>query len=91
MILHEIDGKPTCIEPTKNKTEGKMISAQRWELDIMRDQGIVPNHQILKKTILAAYRKEIRANHMTFQIVPPEDYFRKLADKAIHTRKDSFI
>ena len=40
---------------------------------------------------MVAYRKEIWATHMTFQLVPPDDYCCNLAEKAIQTWKDHFI
>ena len=83
MILHEIDGNSNWIEPTKNKTEGEMILAQLRALAIMKHQGIPPKHQVLDNEISAAYRKEIWATHMTFQLVPPYDHHRNLAEKAI--------
>ena len=68
-----------------------MILARRQALDIMRDQCIVPKHQVPGNGILAGYRKEIRETHMTFQNVPLDDNHRNLADKAIQTWKDHFI
>ena len=55
IILHKINGKSTCIEPMKNKTEGGMILAQIQELDRMRDQVTVIKHQVIDNKILAAY------------------------------------
>ena len=60
MILHEIGGKSTWIEPMKNKTEGEMILARRRALERMKVQGIVPNHQVLENEISTAYRMEIK-------------------------------
>ena len=74
MILHEIDGNSTCIEPTKKKIEGEMILDRRRELARMKHQGIFPKHQVLDYKISAAYRKEIWETHMTFQLVPPSDH-----------------
>ena len=91
IILHKIDGKSTWIEPMNNKTEGETIMVQCRALEIMRDQGIVPKHQVIKNKILAAYRKKIRSTHMTFQLVPPDDHFCNLADNEIQTWKDHFI
>ena len=39
----------------KNKTEGGMILAQSQELDRMRYQVIVTNHQVIDNEILAEY------------------------------------
>ena len=74
-----------------NKTEGEMIMSQRRALDKMRYQGIFPKHQVLNNEILAAYRKEIRENHMTFQLLLPYDNRSNLSEKAIQTWKDHFI
>ena len=75
----------------KNNTEGEIILDQRRALARMKHKGIVPKHQVLDNEILATYRKEILATHMTFQLEPPYDHQRNLAEKAIQTWKDNFI
>ena len=75
----------------KNKTEGEMILARRRALARMKHKVIVPKHQVLGNEISAAYRKEIWATHMTFQLVPPYDHRRNLEEKATQTWKDHFI
>ena len=47
MILREIGGNSTWIEPIKNKTEGGLILDRRRSLEQMKAQGVVPNHQVL--------------------------------------------
>ena len=84
-ILHEIDGNYTWIEPMKNKTEGEMILAWRRALDSVKDQGILPKHQVLENEISAAYIIEIKMMNTTFQIVPPDDHHRNLSEKAIRS------
>ena len=71
MILNEIYGKSTWIEPMKKKTEEEMILARRRALERMKAQGIVPTHQVLDNEIYMAYRLEIKQTSMTYQIVPP--------------------
>ena len=71
--------------------EIEMILARRRALGRMKHQGIVPKHQVLDNEILAAYRKEIWATYMTFQLVPPDDHRCNLAEKAIQTWKYHFI
>ena len=56
MILHEIYGNSTWIEPMKNKTEGGVILDQHRALERMKAQRIVPTHQVLDNEISAAYR-----------------------------------
>ena len=57
----------------------------------MKLQGIVPKHQVLDNKISAAYKSEIQATHMTYHIFPPGDHCRKIAEKAIQTRKDHCV
>ena len=47
MILREIGGNSTWIEPIKNKTEGGLILDRRRSLEQMKAQGVLPNHQVL--------------------------------------------
>ena len=49
MIIHEIDGNSTWVEPMKNKSQEEMIRAQRAALLRMIIQDIFPVRQILDK------------------------------------------
>ena len=91
MILHEIDGNSTWIEPMKNNTEGDMILDRIRTLGRMKEQGILPTHQVLDNKISAVYRLEIKQTIMTYQIVPPDYHRRNLAEKAVQTWKEHFI
>ena len=55
MILNEIDGNSTWIEPMKNKTEGEMILARSCALERIKAQGIVPTHRVLDNEISTKY------------------------------------
>ena len=87
MILNEIDGNSTWIETMKNKTEGEMILAWHRALKRMKAQGILTTHQVLDNEISTAYRLEIKQTRMTYQLVPPYDNRRNLAEKSIQTWK----
>ena len=91
MILHAIDSNSTWVEPMKNRTKGEMILAQRRALARMKTQGIVPTHQVLDNEISKAYKTEIQATGMTYQLVPPDDHRRNISEKAIQTWKDHFV
>ena len=91
MVIHEIDSNSTWVEPMKNRTEGEMILARRRALTRMHLQGIIPKHQVLDNEISAAYKAEILATDMTYQLVPPDDHRRNIAEKAIQTWKDHFV
>ena len=91
MIFHKIDGNSTWIKPMKNKTEGEMTLARRRALIRMKLHGIVPKHQVLDNRIYAAYKAEIQGTHMRYQLVPPDDHSRNIAEKSIQTWKDPFL
>ena len=57
----------------------------------MKLQGITPKHQVLDNKISDAYCTEICDTNMTFQLVPPDDHRRNLAERAIQTWKDHFV
>ena len=85
MILHDIDSNSTWVEPMKNRTKGEMILARRRALARMKIQGIVPTHQVLDNEISKAYRTEVQATGMTYQLVPPDDHHRNVAKMVIQT------
>ena len=85
MVMYDIDSSSTWVEPMKNRTGGKMILARRRALNRMRLQSIVPTHQVLDNDISVAYKTEINATNMTYQLVPPNDHRRNISEKAIQT------
>eukprot|EP00804_Cyclotella_cryptica_P012663 CCRYP_016929-RA/>CCRYP_016929-RA protein AED:0.40 eAED:0.44 QI:0/0/0/1/0/0/2/0/149 len=60
-------------------------------LQRMKACGIQPTRQVLDNEISAAYKLAITASGMTYQLVPPDDHRRNIAEKAIQTWKDHFI
>ena len=87
MILTHIDTNSIWVEATKNKTEGEMILARRRALLRMKACGIVPKHQVMDNKCSAAYKQEINETGMTYQLVPPNNHRRNIAEKAIQTWK----
>ncbi|KAL3781993.1 hypothetical protein HJC23_013821 [Cyclotella cryptica] len=57
----------------------------------MRVCGLAPTRQVLDNEASTAYKQAIRDSGMTYQLVPPDDHRRNLAEKAIQTWKDHFI
>ena len=91
MILHEIDGASTWVEGMKNRTEGEMIEVRRRGLLRIKQQGITPTHQVLDNEISQTYKEEIRELGMSYQLVPPDDHRRNIAERAIKTQKNHFV
>ena len=68
-----------------------MIEARRRGLNIMRRQGITSEQQVLDNEISQTYKDEIRESGMSYQIVPPCNHLRNIAERAIQTWKNHFI
>ena len=91
MIIHEIDGASTWVEVMKNRTEGGMIDARRRGLLRIKQLGITLAHQLLDNEIYQTYKDEIRDSGMSYQLVPPYDHHRNIAERAIQTWKNHFV
>ena len=60
-------------------------------MNIMRQQGITPAHQLLDNEIYKTYKDDIRESGMSYQLAPPGDYRRNIAERAIQTWKNHFF
>jgi hypothetical protein len=91
MILHNVDSNSSRVEALKNNTNNKLILARAQAQECMRKAGIVPKHQILDNRKLVKYEEAICASGMTFELVPPDDHRRNMAEKASQTSKNHFV
>ena len=91
MVLVESDSSAILVEPMKNRTAGEMIRAYQTLVDRLNESGIFPKEHILDNECSDQFKKTIKANKMTYQLVPPHDHRRNRAEKAIQTFKDHFV
>lgn len=91
MILYHVDSNTIWVEPFKNKTEGQLIKARANALYRMKLAGIIPKHQILDNEASKAYKEAIRLSGMTYQLVPPDEHRRNVAERMIQTWKNHFV
>ena len=91
MVLTEIDSDAILVEPMKNRTSGKMIRAYQTLINRLRSAGIAPKQHILDNECSNHFKETIKANNMTYQLVPPHDHRRNKAEKAIQMFKDLFV
>ena len=91
MVLTEVDSDAILVEPMKNRTAGEMIRAYQVLIDRLNSAGIFPKLHILDNECSADLKAIIKENGMKFQLVPPHDHRRNIAEKAISTFKDHFI
>ncbi len=90
MVLTEIESNAILVEAMKNRTSGEMICAYQVLVDQLCSVGIAPKQHILDNECSNDFKEAIKTNNMTYQLVPPHDYQRNKAEKAIQTFKDYF-
>ena len=91
MVLVHPDSNGILQEPMKNRTSGEMICAYQKLIDRFKSAGITPKRHILDNKCSTNFKQTIRDNNMTYQLVPPHDHRRNMAEKAIQTFKAHFI
>jgi hypothetical protein len=91
MISHHVDSNSTWSEAIRNQSGGKLILARARALARMQRQGLIAKHQILDNQASAEYKAAIEASGMTYELVPPDEHQRNMAEKAIQTFKDHFV
>ena len=68
-----------------------MIQARSRAVTRMKSCGIIPTKQLLDNEALATYKAAISESNITYQLVPPNEHRRNIAEKAIQTWKDHFV
>ena len=49
----------------------------------MKQQGITPAHQVQDNKISQTYKDKIRELGMAYQLVPPDDHHRNIAERDV--------
>ncbi len=83
MVLIETDSNAILVEAMKNQTAGKMIRAYQVLVNQLKSTGITPKMHILDNQCSAEFKERIKLNNMIYQLVPPHDHRRNIAEKAI--------
>ena len=90
MVLVEVDGNYIDTEPMKNRSAGAMIKAYLALWARLTATGTIrPMTHLMDNEASAELKAEIRKN-CTIQLVPPDNYRRNLAERAIQTFKCHF-
>ena len=91
MVLVELDSNAILVKGMKDRTSGEMIRAYQHLVVRLKTAGIQPKHHILDNKCSTDFKAAIAKNRMTYQLVPPNDHRRNIAEKAIQTFKAHFI
>jgi hypothetical protein len=91
MVLVHPDSNGILQELMKNCTASEMIQAYQCLIDRLKSAEITPKHHIMDNECSKEFKATIKKNNMTYQLVPPHNHQRNLAEKAIQTFKAHFI
>ena len=68
-----------------------MVSAYNTLVARLKLAGFEPKTHLLDNECSQEYKDTITKNGMTYQLVPPHDHRKNVAEKAIQTFKDYFV
>ena len=91
MVLFELDSNNILVEPMKSRTAGNTILAYQTLVNRLKEKCIHPAMHLLNNECSAEMKIAIQRNGMKYQLVPPHDHIRNIAEKAIHVIKDHFV
>jgi hypothetical protein len=91
MVLIKINSNTILVKAMINHTTGEMIQAYQVLVDCLRSARVTPKMHILDNECSAKFKERIQLNNMQYQLVPPNDHRRNIAEKAIQVFKAHFI
>ena len=91
MVLINLDSSYISMEPMKNRHSGQMVATYQVMIDRLKLCGINPKHHILDNECSNEFKEAIKANDMTYQLVPADDHRRNIAKRDIQTAKRHVI
>ena len=85
MVFLNMDNSYISMEPMKNRHSSEIVMTYQILIDRLKACGIIPKHHVLDNECSAEFKEAIMANKMTYQLVPPDDHRRNIAERAIQT------
>ena len=82
MVLIELDSNSILVEAMQNRTSGEMVRAYQTLVDRLKESGIEPKMHVLDNECSNEFKRQIKTNHMKYQLVPPHDHRQNIAEKS---------
>ncbi|KAL7525440.1 hypothetical protein ACHAWF_004304, partial [Thalassiosira exigua] len=90
MVAVHIDANYITMEPMKNRTEGQMIETYNRIVAKFKGAGLSMKKHILDNEASEDFKAAIKGHGMTYELVPPGNHRRNIAERAIQTAKNHF-
>jgi hypothetical protein len=91
MVMVEIDSMAILAEAMRNRSAKEQCRAYQLLLDRLHSYKIFPKKHILDNEISDDLKSVIKRNNLEYELVPPHDHRRNIAEKGIQTYKSHLI
>ncbi len=91
MVLIKMDSIAILVTAMKNRSAGEMICAHKELVDRLCSAGIQPKLHLLDIKCSTKFKGRIKSNDMKYQLVPPHNHRRNIAETTIKVFKAHFI
>ena len=86
-----MDSSYISMEPMKTRHASQLVMTYQIMIDRLKACGINPKKHVLDNECAEEFKDAIRANKMTYELVPADDHRRNIAERAIQTAKSHVI
>ena len=87
----EIDSNFIWMEPMKSHETSELIQAYNTIMSRLKTKGIQPKKQMLDNEAPRAYLDTIEEQGLEWELIPPHNHRRNVAERAIQTAKGHII
>ena len=87
MVLFESGSNNILVEAMRSRTASEMVRAYQVLIDRLKEAGVCPTKHILDNECSKEFKKAIHENKMTYQLVPPNDHRRNVAERQYRPSK----
>lgn len=91
MILVEVDGNYIANEAMKSRETSEIVRAYKAIIQKLKRRGITPKKQMLDNEAPEKYLQVIEEEGIEWELVPPNNHQRNVAERGIQTAKGHII
>ena len=91
MVLLNMESWYISMELMKNRHSSEIVKTYQILINRLKACGINPKHHVLDNECSEEFKEAIKDNKMTYQLVPPDDHRRNIAERAIQTAKSHIV
>ena len=91
MVMCVIYRGEIMVEKMRNQTAGEMVKSYQVLVYWLKNCGVTPKIQILDNATLEDFKDDTKKNKMTYQLIPPHDHRRNIAENTVQTFKNNLL